>query len=153
MDRRQKTILIVEDNKDHIELIRYALNKLDHAYNVVFLEDGQDALDYIYRKGSYSDNRQYSDPSLILLDIKLPSIDGFEVLKTLKQHSDKRYIPVVMLTTSEALDDLKRSMSLGANDYVIKPINYADFQEKIRIIGDYWMSVSDTHLLLEEIFS
>ncbi len=136
---RPITILLVEDNMDHIELTVTALrnNGLINKINIV--TDGQEALDYLYGNNKYSDRNEYPYPELILLDIKLPKVDGFEVLKTLKNDSELRKIPVVILTTSDNDKDITCAYMNGANSYISKPVNFDEFHKKINDLKIYWV--------------
>lgn len=136
---RPITILLVEDNLDHIELTINALrtNGLVNKINVVY--DGQEALDYLYARDKYSDRNEYPKPELILLDIKLPKIDGLEVLKILKTDSELKKIPVIILTTSENDKDITSAYTNGANSYISKPVNFVEFHKKINDLKMYWV--------------
>ncbi len=137
-------LLIVEDDPDHVELILTSLQKDGRLINdIKCVEDGQKAIEYMTWIGKYN-KENAPRPGLILLDIKLPFKDGFEVLKVLK--SDKRFktIPIVMLTTTSKSTDITRALDLGANDYIVKPVQWKDFEMKIRSLGKYWAFISDS---------
>jgi len=131
-------ILLVEDNPDHVILAKMVLEKHNVANNVYVAADGAEALDFIYHRGKYSNGNNPPRPGLILLDVKLPKVDGFEVLKQLK--SDQRYcsIPIVMLTTSSRDEEVAKGYAEGANSYVTKPVKFTEFAEKVKNIGLYW---------------
>lgn len=135
-------ILLVEDNPDHAILTKRVLEDYKVANDVYLVEDGADALDYIYRRGKYSNGNSAPRPGLILLDVKLPKIDGFEVLKQLKNDPEYSSIPVVMLTTSACDEEVARGYAEGANSYVTKPVRFDEFAEKIKNIGLYWGLIS-----------
>lgn len=131
-------ILLVEDNPDHIELTMRAL-KGNHIVNEIHVvTDGEQALDYLYRRGKYNDKQRAPRPGLILLDVKLPKLDGFEVLRRIKQDPEFKLIPVIMLTTSAREEEVARGYAEGANSYVTKPVTFSEFVKKIREIQLYW---------------
>jgi len=135
-------ILLVEDNPDHAILTKRVLEDYKVANSVHLVEDGADALDYIYHRGNYSSGSSAPRPGLILLDVKLPKINGFAVLKQLKNDPEYSSIPVVMLTTSARDEEISRGYAEGANSYVAKPIRFDEFTEKIKNIGLYWGLIS-----------
>jgi two-component system, response regulator len=139
-----KTILLVEDNPDDEDLMIRALKKNNIANEIVVARDGVEALDYFFATGKYT-GRDVSDlPQLVLLDLKLPKIDGFEVLKKIR--SDKRYkcVPIVILTTSTEQRDIVESYNLGANSFVQKPVDFNEFMEATRHLGTYWLLLNRT---------
>ena len=139
-------ILLVEDEEDHVRLIKKALKEHGRLLNDIYrVKNGEEAMQYIKRTGEYNE-KNAPLPGLILLDIKLPMKDGFEVLKELK--SDKKYknIPVVMLTTASATEDVRKALELGANDYIVKPVKFTDFVEKVGKLGYYWAFISDSSI-------
>ncbi len=135
-------ILLVEDNPDHVLIITRALQMNNVLNEVRVVEDGQEALDYLYRRGKYADPDAAPRPGLILLDIKLPKVDGFEVLRRIKSDAVLKMIPVIMLTSSEQEADIVRSYLNGANSYIVKPIRFDDFIEKVRELKLYWILVN-----------
>jgi CheY-like chemotaxis protein len=135
-------ILLVEDNPDHVLIIKRALEMNNVLNEVRVVEDGQEALDYLYRRGKYADPDAAPRPGLILLDIKLPKVDGFEVLKRIKSDAVLKMIPIIMLTSSEQEADIVKSYLNGANSYVVKPIRFDDFIEKVRELKLYWILVN-----------
>lgn len=135
-------ILLVEDNPDHAILTKRVLENHKVANKVYVVEDGADALDYMYRRGKYSNGSEAPRPGLILLDIKLPKVDGFEVLKQLKSDPEHSSIPVVMLTTSSRDEEVTRGYAEGANSFVTKPVRFDEFAEKVKSIGLYWGLIS-----------
>lgn len=141
-ERKPITILLVEDNPDHVLIIQRGL-AANHVLNEIrVVKDGQEALDYLFRKGSYADPAAAPRPGLILLDIKLPKVDGFEVLQRIKSTPSLKAIPVIMLTSSEQETDIARSYLEGANSYITKPIQFAEFVEKIKELKLYWILVN-----------
>jgi len=139
MHYEPSTILLVEDEEAHAELTKRAIRKAGNANRVDIVSDGEQALDYLYNREKYADKKKYPVPGLILLDIKLPGIDGIEVLKRIKENPDLKRIPVIMLTTSERDEDIVRSYEHYANSYLTKPVGFKAFEEKIVQVGFYWM--------------
>jgi CheY-like chemotaxis protein len=132
-------ILMVEDNPNDEELTLHELRKYHLTNRIHVVRDGQEALDYVFCTGRYA-NRQITDqPSVILLDIKLPFVDGLEVLRRIKQDQRTRTIPVVMLTSSREERDLVESYRLGVNSYIVKPVDFDQFKESARTLGMYWL--------------
>jgi len=134
------TILLVEDNPDHAELVMRNLEDFRVANRVIHVDDGQAALDYLYGHGEYADRRSYPMPDLMLLDLRLPKVDGLQVLKEVKENADLRSMPVVILTTSDAERDLATAYDSHANSFLTKPINFGDFSNLIRDLGFYWLA-------------
>lgn len=132
-------ILLVEDNLNDAELTIRALRKNNLANNLVHVQDGAEALDFIFCKGDYQNRNSMSKPKLILLDLKMPKIDGLEVLKVLKSDNETKHIPVVILTSSKEEKDLLESYKLGANSYIQKPVEFQKFMTAIVDIGFYWV--------------
>jgi len=137
-----KPILLVEDNPNDIELTLIALEKTRLANPVVSLRDGEEALQYLRREGQWA-GRGAEIPAVILLDKKLPKVDGHEVLKTVRADEDLRRIPVVMLTSSREESDLLRSYDLGVNAYVVKPVQFEDFMDAIKDLGVFWAVLNE----------
>ncbi|WP_423198514.1 Response regulator [Cupriavidus sp. H19C3] len=137
-----RPILLVEDNPDDIELTLIALEKSRLANPVVSLRDGAEALDYLRREGTWA-GRAEENPAVILLDKKLPKIDGHEVLKAVRADERLRRIPVVMLTSSREERDLLRSYDLGVNAYVVKPVEFDDFMAAINDLGVFWAVLNE----------
>jgi len=134
-------ILLVEDNPQDIELTMRTLKKHNIANRVSVVMDGEEAIDFLYCKGQYSE-RNNCLPKVIFLDIKLPKLNGLEVLKTIKIDERLRHIPVVMLTSSVEDPDIKSAYELGANSYVVKPVDFDNFSETINNLGMYWLGVN-----------
>jgi FOG: CheY-like receiver len=137
---RPMTILLVEDNPDHAELVKRNLEDFQVANHIYHVEDGEAALDYVYRRGTYSDHNKFPRPDVILLDLRLPRIDGLEVLKQIKRDLTLQAIPVVVLTTSDAEKDLAQAYEYHANSYVTKPVNFENFSRLLRDLGYYWLA-------------
>ena len=132
-------ILMVEDNPDDEQLTLRAFAKHHLTNKIHVVRDGQEALDYVFCSGRYSDRRISDHPHVILLDIKLPLIDGIEVLRRIKADERTRTIPVVMLTSSHEERDLVESYRLGVNSYIVKPVDFDQFTESARALGMYWL--------------
>lgn len=136
-----KPILLVEDNPKDIELTLAALADNRLANEVVVVRDGEEALDYLFRRGIFK-LRAAGNPAVVLLDLKLPKVDGLEVLEQIKTDAMLRTVPVVMLTSSREEPDLSRSYKLGVNAYVVKPVDFTEFTQAIREIGLFWAVIN-----------
>lgn len=136
------TILLVEDNPDHVLIIRRGLQANKVTNEIKVAKDGQEAMDYLLKQGEYSQDGGAPRPGLILLDIKLPKLDGFEVLQRIKQNPSLKSIPVVMLTSSDQEVDIAKSYLEGANSYVSKPMQFSEFIKKVRELELYWVLVN-----------
>jgi len=134
-----QTILIVEDNPTDVMLIRRALARLKIANPVQVVADGDRAVDYLSGHDDYADRMQFPLPALILLDLKLPRRSGLEVLEWLRRQEGLRRVPVVMLTSSRQSDDVNRAYDLGANSYLVKPVEFDGLQEMLGTINTYWI--------------
>jgi CheY-like chemotaxis protein len=132
-------ILLVEDNPNDAELAIRALKKNKLANNVIRVADGEEALDYIFARKSFKFRNRFNIPKLILLDLKLPKVDGLEVLKILKSDVVTKLIPVVVLTSSREEKDIVESYRLGVNSYIVKPVDFDKFIESVKDIGLYWL--------------
>ncbi len=136
-------ILLVEDEEDHARLIMNSLKKEGKLLNeIIWVKNGVEALEYM-EKSMKSAQTDIGKPRLVLLDVKLPLKNGFDVLKILKTDEKYKTIPVVMLTTTSNSDDVKKALSMGANDYIVKPVKFSDFMEKVSKLGNYWILTSD----------
>ncbi|HET6756249.1 MAG TPA: response regulator [Burkholderiales bacterium] len=143
-DYAQVEILLVEDNSEDAELTLRAL-KTNHVLNHVFwVKDGAEALDFLFAQGSYADGANCHVPRVVLLDIKLPKVDGIEVLAKIKTDARTRVIPVVMLTSSAEERDIVESYRLGVNSYVCKPVDFEKFVDVVSELGLYWMVMNRT---------
>jgi len=141
-----KRILLVEDSEQDIELTIAALDEFQIANQVDVARDGAEALDYLYRRGRFA-TRLPGEPVVILLDLKMPKVDGIEVLRQLKADPALKFIPVVMLTSSREEQDLVRSYALGVNAYVVKPVDFQQFVESVRQIGAFWVLINEPPVL------
>lgn len=134
-DRKQVDILLVEDNPNDAELAIRALKRHNLANNLVLVHDGEEALDFMFCRGQYQGRNQSDRPRLVLLDLKLPKVDGLEVLKALKSDQRTRITPIVVLTTSKEERDVLRSFDLGANSYIVKPVDFKNSRRRSRNWG------------------
>jgi CheY-like chemotaxis protein len=137
-----RPILLVEDNPRDLELTLAALAKCQLANDIVVARDGAEALDYLYARGEHAE-RAPGDPAVVLLDLKLPKVDGLEVLEKVKSDSQRRQIPVVMLTSSREERDLVKSYELGVNAFVVKPVDFNAFFEAIQDLGMFWAILNE----------
>ena len=135
-------ILLVEDNPNDLELTLLALKRHNFANNIHVVRDGEEALDFLFCRGAYSQRQLDSPPKVVLLDLKLPKIDGLDVLRAVKSDSRTKAIPIVVMTSSRQQNDMVEGYQLGVNSYIQKPINFADFQEIIRQLGYYWLVIN-----------
>ena len=133
-------VLLIEDNDDHAELVMRQMADHRIANKVIRLADGQLALDYLFRQGDFQDPKTSPRPHVILLDLRLPKVDGLEVLRMLKEAEELREIPVVVLTTSEGERDVAKAYINHANSYIVKPVDYDKFRTLMDDLGFYWMS-------------
>lgn len=131
-------ILLIEDNEGHAKLIMNSLKNHHVANQIIHISDGEEALDYLYRRGKYV-NHKTKRPNLILLDLKLPKVDGFEILRLVKNDKMLYKIPVVILTTSETEADIDRAYQLNANSYLVKPVDFHKFNQMMKDLGFYWL--------------
>ena len=139
-----KVILLVEDNPDDAELTLRALKKNKILNQVVLAHDGVEAIDYLFGTGTYAGRDTSVLPSVVLLDLKLPKIDGLEVLKQIRAHERTRYLSVVILTSSKEEQDLINGYQLGANSYIRKPVDFNQFMEAVRQLGLYWLVLNES---------
>lgn len=140
----QKLILLVEDNPDDEVLTLRAFRKNNIGNRIVVVHDGVEALDFLFCKGAFADRDPRDQPQIILLDLKLPKLDGLEVLQRIRQEESTRLLPVVILTSSKEEQDILAGYSLGANSYVRKPVDFNQFVEAVRQLGLYWMVLNET---------
>jgi len=135
-------ILLVEDDPKDVELTLTALEEYHLANEVVVARDGEEALDYLYRRGSFA-TRSNDNPAVLLLDLKLPKVDGLEVLQQIKSDENLKIIPVVVLTSSHEEKDMVASYRLGVNAYVVKPVDFHEFVNAIRELGFFWAIINE----------
>jgi two-component system response regulator len=141
-EKKSLNILVVEDDPRHQEIITEAIKEASVQNNLVCFDSGAESIRYLQREGQYGAAKDYQRPDMILLDLKLPGMDGKEVLRSIKSNEDTRVIPVIMLTSSENDQDLKECYMLGANGYVTKPVSCEEFTEVVRAIPFYWAFVN-----------
>lgn len=138
----EKDILLVEDNLDDVELTRIAFAEAGIAHRLMVVSDGAAALDYLFARGPYSDRDPLQLPSIVLLDLNLPKIDGREVLQAIRDNLVTKTLPVVVLTTSNEPFDVEASYALGANSYIQKPVDFEQFVGVVKQIGLYWLALN-----------
>ncbi len=137
-----KTVLLVEDSKNDVELALEALAEEDFVENIIVVGDGQQALEFLLRAGPHAE-REPGNPILVVLDLKLPRVDGLEVLRQVKSDPRLKNIPIVMLTSSREEADLKASYSLGANAFVVKPVGFEEYTQALQALGSFWTTVNE----------
>ena len=142
-DPKTKVILLVEDNPDDEALTLRALTRNGIRHQVQVAHDGVEALDYLFGRGEYRDRDLSRLPTVALLDLKLPRVDGLEVLRQIRANERTRFLPVVILTSSREEQDLMEGYSLGVNSYIRKPVNFAQFTEAVRQLGAYWLMLNE----------
>lgn len=135
LHNRNRFILIVEDNPNDAELITIAFKNNKILNEIVIVDDGQKAIEFLHNTKI--------NPSIILLDIKLPKLNGFEVLKFIRNNTKTKYIPVIILTSSDEKQDITKGYELGANSFIVKPVDFNQFQESIKTLGIYWMLINE----------
>lgn len=139
MNAEQLDILLVEDNQDDMELALHALERAKVANRIIVVRDGEEALDFLFCRGVFADRSFDHPPKLVLLDLKLPKIDGMEVLRQLKDDARTKKTPVVIMTSSKEDRDLVRGYNLGVNSYIQKPVDFDQFRETVKNVGLYWL--------------
>lgn len=139
MEHTEIEILLIEDNPEEAELTIRSLRKQNLANRLLHIDDGAEALDVIFSKGKYADNKNPLHPKLILLDLKLPRVDGLEILRNIKSDEETKLIPVVVLTSSKEESDIIESYRLGVNSYIVKPVNFDSFTKAVSELGLYWV--------------
>ena len=137
-----KRILLAEDSPNDVELILSALAEHNLANEVVVVRDGAEALDYLYQREQFA-NRPEGPPAVVLLDLKMPKVDGLEVLRQIKADPDLKAVPVVIITSSREEQDLVKSYQLGVNAYVVKPVSFQQFVESVRALGCFWAIINE----------
>ena len=139
----EKIILLVEDNPDDIALTLRAFDKNRIKNRVVVAEDGAEALDYINKRGKFENLNPGECPALVLLDLKLPKVDGFEVLKAIRENESTKFLPVVILTSSKEEQDIIKGYKNGANSYIRKPVDFEKFFDAVQTLGLYWLILNE----------
>jgi two-component system response regulator len=139
----ERTILLVEDNPDDEELTLQALRRNHIANQVMVARDGMEAIDYLFGSGPHRGRDTSFQPQVMFLDLQLPRVDGFEVLQRIRAHELTKHLPTVVLTSSKQDEDVMRSYSLGANAYVRKPVDFAEFVEVVRSLGVFWLDLNE----------
>ena len=147
MDNQQVDILLVEDNPYEARLTLMSLEEQNISRNIFHVEDGAEALDFIFAKGNYADRNPENTPRMILLDLNMPKIGGLEVLRRIKADDRTKSIPIVILSSSREDSDLVTSYMLGVNSYVVKPVEFDTFTKAISDIGSYWMLLNESTVL------
>jgi len=151
MTTQQVEILLVEDNPDDVELTLHSLRKENLANNIHVARDGEEALEFLFCNGAFAERSFDHPPKLVLLDLKLPKVDGMEVLKRLKADARTRTIPVVILTSSKEERDLVNGYGLGANSYIQKPVDFEQFRDTVKNVGLYWLLINQPPPALESV--
>lgn len=142
MNLSELDILLVEDNQDDVDLALHALRREKLANNILVVRDGEEALDFLFCRGVFAHRSFDHPPKFVLLDLKLPKVDGMEVLKQVKGDPRTRTIPVVIMTSSKEERDLVATYNLGANSYIQKPVDFDQFRETVKTIGLYWLVIN-----------
>jgi two-component system response regulator len=142
-EKMKRNILLVEDNPDDVELTLRALKKYNVKNEIVVVRDGAEALDYLFATGAYSDRDTTTMPAVVILDLKLPKVDGLEVLQRMRADERTKLVPVVILTSSKEEGDMVNGYKFGANSYVRKPVDFIEFVEAARQLGLYWLVINE----------
>jgi len=142
MYKKSIKILIAEDNEDHAELIKRSINNNEMDYDISHVCDGEEALDYIFRRNKYSDPISSPKPDLIILDLRMPKVEGLDVLKEIKTSNITKTIPVVILTTSKAEQDMIKAYQYHVNSYLVKPVDFNNFDKLMNELKFYWISLN-----------
>lgn len=138
-DNTEVEILLVEDNQDDLDMTLFALRRAKLANHIQVLRDGEAALDFIFCRGPHAGRKLANEPKVTLLDLKLPKVDGLEVLRAIKADPRTQNIPVVMLTSSREQSDIVESYKLGVNSYIVKPVDFEQFTDAVQKLGLYWL--------------
>jgi CheY-like chemotaxis protein len=146
MENKEVEILLVEDSLNDAELTMRALSKNNMASNIVHLKDGAEAIDFLLGKGKFNGRNTNNRPKLILLDLKMPKVNGLEVLETIRADKQTKKIPVVVLTSSKEHPDVEKSYLLGANSYIVKPVDFESFRKVVTDLGMYWLLLNQPSL-------
>ncbi len=135
----KETILLVEDDPDEAELALFGFSQVGERYDIQLVQNGEEALEFLFATGRHSDRTAQRTPSLIILDLDLPRVNGFEVLRQLRQTQEYRYTPVVILTTSDEQSDILQGYQLGVNSYLCKPVDFESFADLLQQVSEYWL--------------
>jgi two-component system, response regulator len=144
MDQSHLQILLVEDNIDDASIALRALKKCNLANNLVHLPDGAEALDFLFARGNYAGRNVNNTPRVIMLDLKMPKVNGLEVLRAIKNDERTKSIPVVVMTSSQEEPDIREAYKLGVNSYIVKPIRFEDFVKAVSHLGMYWVLINQS---------
>lgn len=147
---KKPPLLLVEDEDDDIAIITQAIKKVDFEFPVEVLKSGEDAMRYMAGDSPFADRERFPLPFLILLDLKMPGWDGFDFLQWLQYRADLHHIPVVVLTSSGMDDDVRKAYAMGAKSFLLKPSDFADMQELMRLLKQYWRVIKDTVIIQRE---
>jgi len=142
MEKNLSEILLVEDSPGDAKLTIYALENAHVANRIIHLKDGDEALEYIFATGAYSHRNKENTPVIILLDLKMPKVNGIEVLKKIKSDENTKNVPIIIFTSSQLASDVIKCYSLGANSFVVKPYDYSKFEQIIKEISSYWLMIN-----------
>ena len=145
MRHERRDIVVIEDNPNDAELMVRSLKKNNLANKLIVLEDGEQALDYFFCKGEYQGRDSNELPKVIFLDLKLPKVHGLEVLEQMKSNDKTKKIPIVIVTSSKEDPDIESAYKLGANSYIVKPVDFTKFSETINKLGLYWLVINEKH--------
>ena len=135
--------MLIEDNPDDIELTKRAFKKNNLSIQIIISQDGAEALDYLFGRGAHSERDTSILPSMVLLDLKLPKVNGMEVLKELRSNELTRLLPVIILSSSREKSDVTKCYRLGANSYIRKPVDFSEFNEAVKQLGSYWLQLNE----------
>ena len=144
MENKRVEILLVEDNPHEARLTIMSLQERNLANNLKHIDDGAEALDFIFAKGAYTDRINEKHPKIILLDLNLPKVGGLEVLRQIKSNEHTRAIPVVILSSSNQNADISEGFKLGANSYIVKPVEFESFKQAVADLGIYWLQLNES---------
>lgn len=147
MNTEALDILLVEDSQDDVDLALHTLRREKLANNILVVRDGEEALDFLFCRGAFAERSFDHPPKLVLLDLKLPKVDGMELLKQIKSDPRTKTIPVVVMTSSKEERDLVASYHLGANSYIQKPVDFEEFREMVKTVGLYWLVINQPPLV------
>ncbi|WP_143959879.1 response regulator [Litoribacter populi] len=142
MDDEAIDILLIEDNKDDADLIKRALKKSQPGIQILHFDDGEQALDILFKKNGFSKSHDKLHLKLIIVDLKMPKIDGFEVLKAVKNNTTTQTIPVAVLTSSNQMQDIQACYEMGVNSYIVKPVDFEEFTKTIQEMASYWLDLN-----------